>query len=375
MGKILTQFTDFGHRPERKKLNTFGALGYYRTYKPSKQIKNHEVDIRGTDIINYGDTFESNWENIFKQYDMVWIMHFLSEENAAAQAYFKEKYNKKLVYDIDDNYLDVPESNPVHDKFKKTKRSRAILSATLSFADAITVSTEPLKERLQSHFKQVYDMEKEIFVIPNMNDVGDWNFKSAEKHSDKVVIGYSGSNSHQDDLMVVLPTINKLLSKYSYLHFEIIGAIDKTKLDHYFGSFDKTNLDRVAMLPATATFWEYPEYLAEQKWDIGIAPLVDTAFTRSKSHIKWMEYAMYNIPCVASRVYPYFMPLEGRDTIQDGITGVLCRAPEWEAKLEKLILDKRLREQIGANAYEYIKNSWQYKDFSVDSVVDKILSL
>ncbi len=375
MAKILLHYTDFNHRPERRKKNTFGALGYYRTFKPSQFIKGHQVDVRGTDIANYGKTFEENWENIFKEYDIVWIMHYLSEANMAAQAYFADKYKKKLIYDIDDNYLDVPESNPVHEKFKKAKKDRALLSTSFFFANALSVSTEPLKERLQAHFRHVHGVEKEMFVMPNMNDVKDWNFKPAQKHTDKIVIGYSGSNSHQDDLMMVLPSIDKLLTKYPNLWFEIIGAIDKTKLDTYFKGFKPKNLERIAMLPATATFWEYPEYLAQQKWDIGIAPLVDSAFTRCKSHIKWLEYSMYKIPTVASRVYPYFMELAGRETITDGETGFLCNNLEWEKTLERLIEDKSLRERIGQQSYDHVKQNWQYDGFNFNGIVEKILAL
>lgn len=373
---ILAHFTDFNHRPERRKLNTFGALGYYRTHKPASEIKNYDVDIVGTDIIEYGDTFESNWDSIFQQYDIFWAGHFLSEQNAAAQAFFAQKHKKKLVYDIDDNYLDVPESNPVHEQFKVKKRDRSILSATFFFADALTVSTEPLKERLQAHFKGVHGINKPIFVIPNMNDVNDWDFKPAAKNKNKVVIGYSGSNSHQEDLLIVLPVIDKLMAKYPNLYLEIIGAIDKTKLDDYFHGFTPKHLERVAMLPATPTFWEYPKYLSEQKWDIGIAPLVDSAFTRCKSHIKWMEYAMYKIPTVASRVYPYFMELAGRETITDGETGLLCRTQaEWEESLIRLIDSKELRQKIGTQAYKHVKENWQYSGFDVDAVMDKIFAL
>lgn len=375
MKKVLNIFTDYGHRPERVKKNTFGALGYYRMFKPHQRIEKYQADIRGTDINIYGDTPEKIWEKVFKEYDLVWSMHFLGEATQAMQIYFRNKYKKKLVYDIDDNYLDVPESNPVHEKFKKTKRDRAILSTSFFFADALTVSTEPLRERLLDHFKTIHGVDKEIFIVPNMNDTKDWNFAPAEKHTDRIVIGYSGSNSHQDDLLVVLPAINKLMTKYKTLWFEIIGAIDKSKLDHYFSGFDKANLDRVAMRPATATFWEYPEYLSQQKWDIGIAPLVDTNFTRCKSHIKWLEYSMYKIPTVASRVYPYFMELEGRQTIIDDVTGLLCRPVDWEMKLERLILNKELRMKIGQNAYQYVKERWQYDSFSVDTVIDKILNL
>lgn len=366
-------FTDFGHRPERRKKNTFGALGYYRIFKPSQQIKNYEVTVMGTDIANHGDDFASNWDNIFKEYDVFWALHFLGDPNAAAQAYLAKERKKILIYDIDDNYLDVPESNPAHEKFQKGKRARAMMSASFFFADALVASTEPLKERLESHFLEVHGVKKKIYVIPNMNDVRDWNFKPAPKHKDRVVIGYSGSNSHQDDLLLVLPTINRLLSKYPNLWFELIGAIDKKNLGTYFKGFEPKNLDRVAMLPATATFWEYPEYLSQQKWDIGIAPLVDTAFTRSKSHIKWMEYSMYNIPTVASRVYPYFMQIQGKRTIEDGKTGFLCRPPEWEKTLEMLILDKELRERIGKQARESIVENWQYENSTINDTVNLML--
>ncbi len=392
--KILMHFTDFAHRPERKKQNTFGALGYYRIFKPSQCIKDNNVEVVGTDIVKFGDDFASNWDNIFQTYDAFWALHFIGDPNAAAQAYLSKLHKKILIYDLDDNYLDVPESNPAYDKFQKGKRDRGIMSASFFFADALTVSTEPLKERMEDYFeskREEWKMEMrvlkrdpvfghlikeeppKVYLIPNMNDVKDWDYKPAPKHKDKIVIGYSGSNSHQEDLLVVLPAINKLMTKYPQLHFEIIGAVEKGKLDLYFNKFDPKNLDRVAMLPATATFWEYPKYLSEQKWDIGIAPLVDTAFTRSKSHIKWMEYSMFEIPVVASRVYPYFMDIEGRKTIQHGETGFLCRPPEWEKTLEKLILDKELREKIGKQAREYIVKNWQYEDGKINETVNLML--
>jgi len=374
---ILAHFTDFNHHPRRREKNTFGALGYYRTFKPAKMLeRDYDVDIVGTEIDSYGPDFATNWQSIFNQYDMIWIMHYLSESNAATQAFFREQTGKKLVYDIDDNYLDVPESNPVHENFKKGKRNRAILSTSFFFADALTVSTEPLKERLERHFWDVHHIKKPIFIIPNMNDIRDWQYTPAPKDPKRTVIGYSGSNSHQDDLLFVLPVIDKLMGKYPDLWFELIGAIDKNKLHTYFKDFTPKHLERVAMVAYTPTFWEYPEHLAKQPWDIGIAPLVDTAFTRCKSHIKWMEYSMYQIPTVASRVYPYFMELTGRKTITDGETGFLCRTQkEWETKLEKLILDKELRKRIGKQAYEHVKKTWQYDADLVNDAFDRIFKL
>lgn len=380
MAKILAHFTDFAGYPERRKLNTFGGIGYYRLWKPAHCLTNHEVDIRGVDIDTYGTTFEENWENIFKKYDVFWAVHYFHEQNQVAQCFNAQKYNKMLIYDLDDNYLDLPESNPVFEKFfkeengqKYSSRNKATLSTALSFADALTVSTEPLKERMERHMRDVFRIEKPIYVIPNMNDLADFDFKPAAKHKNNVIIGYQGSTSHNEDLVMVLPAIRNVMSRHSHVYLEILGAVDRKHLDLFFGDWDLKLLERVAMIPSTKVFNDYPKVLSQQKWDIGIAPLVDSAFTRSKSHIKWMEYATYKIPCVASHVYPYFMPLEGRNTIVDGETGFLCRPPEWESKLERLVLDKRLRTKIGENAYEAIKRDWQYKDSEIQEIFDRML--
>ncbi len=253
-------------------------------------------------------------------------------------------------------------------------RQRATLSASLSFADAITVSTEPLKERLAAHLRHTYNMEKNIYVIPNMNHVQDWNHTPVEKHKDRVVIGYTGSNSHMDDLLMVLPSIKRLMMKHTNLWLEILGVVDKSKVDIYFGGWDRKLLERVAMVPATATFWEYPRWLADQKWDIGIAPLVDNSFTQCKSSIKWFEYAMYKIPTVASRVYPYFMNLDGKKMIQDGVTGFLCYPNQWEVALEQLIVDKHLRERIGQQAYDFVAKEWQYKDSKIQETFERLVA-
>lgn len=374
--KILVNYADWAQNADRKKLNAYGGVGYYRQIKVSEQIKNHEVKVVGKEILHFGDTLEEQWDNVFKEYDVFWTSYFADDKAAAGIFFHTQKYGKKVWIDIDDNYLDVPESNLLYDKFKSGKRDRAMLSTILSFADALTVSTEPLKERLHAHIKGIHGITKPIYVIPNFNDLKDWDFVRATPDPEKIVIGYTGSNSHQDDLKMCLPAIANLMKKYPQLHLEMIGSVPKDRIKETFGyaGFDDSGLQRIKLLPATATFKEYPQYLSEQKWDIGIAPLVDTAFTRSKSHIKWMEYSALKIPCVASRVYPYFMQLKGRKTIIDEKTGLLARNNEWEAKLEKLIKNPELRQTLAENAYNQIKDTWQYTDSKISETIDTMLA-
>lgn len=375
MAKILMAYADWQHNPDRKRLNTYGGVGYYRIVKVAQQLKGHEVTVVGQELVHYGKTIEEQWDNIFKEFDVFWTNYFADPAIGSAIIYHAQKHKKKFILDIDDNYLDIPESNLIYDEFKKTKHKRAFLSTIISFADAVTVSTEPLKNRIQSHIKELHGIDKPVFVIPNMNDINDWNYPKAELPTDRITIGYSGSNSHQDDIRMVMPAIAKIMNENKKVHLEFVGAIGKNKVQETLRGFGLTDnaLDRIGLLPATATFKEYPQYLSQQKWHIGICPLVDTAFTRSKSHIKWMEYSMYKIPTIASRVYPYFMELCGRQTIDDGETGYLCKPHEWYDTLQDVISNYDKRKIVGENAFNFIKDEWQYDSTMINKVVNKML--
>jgi O-antigen biosynthesis protein len=370
--KILFFRNDFNANAIRQVDDKYGGVGYYRIVQPAKYLKGHQVDIIGADINKKGKTREEKWNSIFKEYDVVWTSYFSDPQEASAIFYHRDKYNKKIVIDLDDNYLDISPTHRLYDKFKETKKDRAFLSTILTFADAITVSTEPLKQRIAEHIKKVYQMEKPIFVIPNMNEMSDFKFKPAIKDKNKIVIGYAGSNSHYDDLQMVFPAISKIMDKYPQVHFEIVGSLSEKDAIELFKDFSNSAKDRCDLIPPTMSFQEYPKHLASMKWDIGIAPLVDTAFTRSKSHIKFMEYAMYKIPVIASRVYPYYVNSFNIEVITNGETGILCKPSEWEGALEEMILDKEKREQLGENAFKYVTENWQYND-DFSSAIDKVI--
>ena len=371
--KILFNYNDWNHLPERKKRNEYGGVGYYRIIKPAEQLKRlgYDVTVKGKEVELYGDDLETRWDTIFKEFDVFWTSYFQSAEMAAAIFYHAQKHGKKVVLDCDDNYLDVPDSNPHADVFKHGKKERAFTTTALSFADVITVSTEPLRQKLYDHIKAIHGIEKEIIVLPNMNDVKDWTHEKTP--ADKFTIGYSGSTSHFDDIRMVLPAVVKIMQKHAHVQLNFIGSIPKPDIKKYFKGIPKDILDRIGIVGATATFKDYPEWLAVQGWDIGIAPLVDTEFTRSKSHIKWLEYSMCGVPVVASRVYPYFMPVNGIETIQDGVTGMLVKQTEWFDVLDELVQSKTKRENLAKNAYKYIKENFQYNSKGFDTVVKKII--
>lgn len=374
MKKIIMSYNDWNANEYRRKHNLPGGIGYYRIIKPSEQIKGHEIQVIGKELGNYGKTNGETWENVFKECDIFWTHYFKEEANAAALFYTARKLGKKVIIDLDDNFWDVPESNMLYDNYKKGKADRAFLSSVLFFADVITTSSEPLKERIIKHFKDIDGTIKKVFIIPNMNDRNDWNVKNIVPHKDKFIIGYQGSNSHQDDLLMVLPSIVKIMEKYPHVELHLMGAIERSRLDIYFKKMKKSVNDRISLVGATNSYSEFPEWLAEQKWNVGIAPLVDTAFTRCKSPIKFFEYTMVGLPVIASRVYPYFMESDGKAVITDQETGLLVKQNEWFSALEDLIIHPEKGTKLAENAFKHVMDNWQYKNGDISSAVDKIIS-
>lgn len=370
--KILFHYSDHSANIVRQTENTYGGVGYYRTIMPSKMVKDHEVTVWGSQLTIKGESKEERWARIFKDYDIFWTSYFSDPMEASALFYTRDKLGKKVILDCDDNFFDILPSHPLYDKLKATKRDRAFMATILSFADVLTVSTEPLKQKFKEHFKDVLGIEKKIVVIPNMNNLKEWEHPISKKSKKKFIVGYAGSNSHQDDLEMFLPSLLKIMQKYPHVHFESVGSISKDML-HMFKDFDHDSMLRCDLLPSTWTFNEYPKMLCKQKWDIGVAPLVDSAFTRCKSHIKFLEYSSFKLPTIASKVYPYYVDIEGKEVITHDKTGLLVKPSEWFDAMEELILNKEKRIALGEAAYEHVKTNWQYENSNLPERISEMV--
>lgn len=368
--KILKIMSDWSSSPEREQLNSYGGLGYYRTLKIAQQLEpeyevtvwNREWKDKAKELV----TAEEFYKYIFTTYDIVWLHQTDNDLTFAWLRSMATHFKKKLVIDCDDLFLEVDKGNPARKALGRGKlnrdNKRAMMATNFSFADALTVSTVPLKKRLWKHIKDVHNVDMPIFVLPNCNDVTEWNYKKREE--DGVVIGYVGGLSHNDDLDLILPAIKTILEKYPAVRFQMMGQMDLKKAKTIFGKWKQSLRNRILLMNATKTQPEYPAYLAEQPWNIGIAPLIDSPFNECKSHIKWMEYVMYKIPVVASRIYPYCKDIFGIPTIEDGETGLLCDTVEdWVTNLSKLIESEELRKKLGENAYNAVVKNWQYEDW------------
>lgn len=250
----------------------------------------------------------------------------------------------KFIYCLDDNLLDLPLERldwprPEH---------LTILRYWLQQADGVMVSTPYLQERLQAY-------NPRVFTIPNALDERLLVPRPVEPTSPAdrpLVIGYMGTQTHDADLRLLIPALQSIYARHAgKITFEIIGVTSTT--------------ETLTLLESLPFRWispdgresEYPLFMlwftGQVRWDIALAPLHDTIFTRAKSDIKYLDYAAIAAPGIFSNIPVY------SGTIHSGENGLLAdNTPEaWELALENLITNPGFRQNLARQAVRDLYSS------------------
>ena len=251
-----------------------------------------------------------------------------------------KQHGIKLIYETDDDFLDMNSSNP---SFNYIQGNLANIKKLVSAADEIVVSTSELKRRFDN-----LNLSSNVTIIRNYYLDNVLPLKEFSYNGNQYVkIGYFGTMTHNNDLELIHNVILRLKDIFSkkgiQVDLEVIGA----SIDENVDWFDVKTM-------SMATFMKW--IAARANWDIGIIPLVNTEFNKCKSELKYIEFTALGVPIVASDVDAY------KDTIEEGVTGFLANnEDEWVNKLSMLIEDPKLRNGILNNAREDILKNYNLK--------------
>lgn len=241
----------------------------------------------------------------------------------------------RLVYEIDDDVFSVDPVNwMAHRVYSKPVPQDTVAHAA-GVADMVTVSTEPLAEVMRQH-------SDNVVVLPNHIPAGLLDIQRPRR--DRVVVGWAGGASHGSDIALVAAQIRRVIDRHD-VDLHLVGT-----------DYQPTIRRECRFTPWSDDPWDYYRTL---DFDVGLAPLTETVFNRSKSAIKALEYAALGIPVVASDVEPY------RQFVQDGVTGWLCGQDyEWHSRIRDLVNDAGMREEMGRKAREVaaawtVENGWR----------------
>ena len=263
----------------------------------------------------------------FDKYDMVIFQRSSSPTTVELMRQAKKR-NIKVIYDIDDNLLDLPADHIFFDHFHDTNVVNAIRSH-LAEADLVTVSTGVLWSALAEY------SSKRVIV---RNEIDLDLFPAARSRSNgQVTIAYAGGVTHRRDLDPIIPALEKLLKKYRSAIRLVLFYLRPKSLRKY---------PQVVHLGGFPKYQEYARLLQEAKIDIGLAPLLDDTFNSAKSDVKYLEYGSQAIAGVYSRSLPY-------SSVVDGETGLIVEGDDtgmWYERIKYLVDHPDERKRIGNNA-------------------------
>jgi glycosyltransferase involved in cell wall biosynthesis len=211
------------------------------------------------------------------------------------------------------------------------------MAEMIAAAHLVTVTTEALAKVYRRH-------NDHVVVLPN--SVPDWLLEQANEpggRAGRLVMGYTGSPSHADDFESWSRTYGRWMSRRAH----------QTTLRLYGTAARPTGMPLTWSTETVGWQTVTEDYLRSLNMDVGIAPLIDSAFNRGKSGIKALEYAALGIPSVCSDVQQY------RDVVVGGQTGFLCRTPQdWLSAFGALWDSPRLRERLGAAGREMVRERY-----------------
>lgn len=254
----------------------------------------------------------------------------------------------KIIFEIDDDLINIEKSHPEYEFYLEKSK---IIKFILTNSDEVVVSTEALKDKLTQ-------FNNNINVIQNtLIDFWKEDINKKSKHSNIIKIGYMGTVTHENDLMMIKDAIMNVKRFFSdqnvVIEFEMIGGTNE-------------KWEGVNKIEIPNDKKEYPYFVNWLKsivdWDIAIAPLEDTNLNNSKSLIKYLEYTSLDVPAIFSPIGPY------KEHIINYYNGILVKdnsVNSWEEGLMNLIIDESLRKNILKNSKKDVLDN-----FSMDSAVN-----
>lgn len=251
------------------------------------------------------------------------------------------KANKiPLIVDCDDGFKNIDRTHP---EFLDQNKRSLILDKVIDQAALLWVSTDKLKK--------IYNVEPKTTIIKNALDARIWttlgNSNQISDLEGPLKFVYMGTSTHDNDLDIVLPALEELHKKYaSEFTLTIIGVTDR--------EFKDTWIQRIA--PENTQYPEFVKWFVKQgPFDVGLAPLYDSAFNENKSDIKCLDYLAVGAKPLVSDVLAY-----KEKELDLFITRVQNNEQAWFKKMEQLIVNKeknRLENKVTIRkAHDYILN-------------------
>ena len=304
------------------------ATGYHRLIHPLEALTKSSTDVE-IEPLNLLDRNKIDGADIFVTQCAIGIkaMRFLFE---------CRKKGKKIVIDYDDSFADLPEIK-LKEFNMTSKEVTDNWTRYLNLADLITVSCDPLKDRVESF------TNTPVRVVPNLILKSDYE-ESEEYHPDRseIRILYSCSDSHIKDFKFIAPVLKRIGEDYNNvtiishgnLNFSYLCPLYRGKTIHV----------------ENGPYESYYNVLREIQPSIFIAPLMPTIYNNCRSNLKYLQSSLVKAVFVGTRLPPY-------KNVKHNKTGLLPFTKfSWWWSLRGLVRNPKLLSKISRASYKDLKN-------------------
>ncbi len=318
--------------------DTSGGDYYYRTYAPGMAMAE-----AGAYVVNLTNIHRRKTE-IMAAADVL-VLKNISDPDLLPLIQDRSDRGLITIYEIADDLHAIPSWNPVS-PFFEDRENLCVVCQTAQSCDAVQVSVPELKERYRCLKTACAVFQNQILHVPPARQ---------RKPRECVVIGWGGSNGHLHDMAAIADPFQVWISQTSNVRLHLMSS------DAIWDLFSALPPEK-KQYTSPGSINDYYDFLGEI--DIGIAPLNDTAFNRSRSDVKFLEYAVSEVVPVMQLLEPY------RQTVRPNDTGYLfTNAEDMIGILKRLTRTPPLLAEIAGNARRYVLDERLQRHHAKDRIM------
>lgn len=303
---------------------------HYRLFLPlgAMQKRGHEIVMPSMDtgLLSREEALSSDVILVFRCHD------------PASRKLLREARDRGvgIVWDVDDDIRNGPLSKQARGDLRIRKQIYLTTLKAARLAHVVTTSTEALRTVYESGgIEHVEVLENCLFPESKRRE--------PSRHAG-LVIGWVAGHDHASDAraLQIPSTLARIQREHPNVHVECIGI-------------DLALADRYTHTPFVQ-FHDLPARMAG--WDIGLAPIADTAFNASRSNIKVKEYAATGIPWLASSrgSHAGLGPAHGGRLVDDD---------GWHEAIDALVRDPHIRLALGQTGRKWARGQ------TINAVADR----
>lgn len=244
-------------------------------------------------------------------YDIIFIQRSVIKKISPSIEKLLYFFNKNIIFDFDD---------AIWLKYQKINNP---IAQIITLSQMIIAGNRYLADYAREYNDQ-------ITVIPTAIDTD--NYYPKKQHHKKFIIGWSGTKVNLDYLYQLNDSL------FDKVRIEFPQAMLLILCDEQPQKVIKMNYEYIQWQPDI-------ENEVINRFDVGLMPLADDAWTKGKCSFKALQYMSCGVVPVISAVGM------NKEIIDDQKDGFLINSEEeWFLTVKKLIKDEKLRAAVGNNA-------------------------